>query len=158
MKKTSVKKQEKKVSKPVAKKAVAKKAPAKKAVAKVPAKKAPVKASPKKVAPKKVASKKVAPKAQAKKSCSCGGGAKACKTNPNKKCCGKKDCKCQEKFEKLIGEIFGQLSNEKAVEELLKNYFYTELLMRDYSDDEANAMANSIIVNVDTLDANIDIA
>ncbi len=130
--------------KPVAKKtAPAKAAPAKKAVAAKAAKKTAAKA-----AAKKPVAKKAAPVAPAKKPCKC---------NSAKPCCGKKDCDCQEKFEKLIAEIFGQLSDIRAVEELMKDFFFTELLKRKIDEDSANEMANKLTINVESFEANIDI-
>ncbi len=127
MKKTTAKKSVAKTTK-----TVAKKAPAKKAVAKAPAK-----------------------KAVAKKTCGC--GSKTCKINPSKKCCGKKNCKCGEIYEKQVAEVFGQLSDIAAVENLMKDYFFTELLKRGVDEEEANAKANALIINVDAFEANIDI-
>ncbi len=127
MKKTSTKKAVAKSTKTVAKKAVAKKTGVK-----APAKK-PV----------------------AKKACACGG--KTCKTNPSKKCCGKKDCKCGKVYEKQVAEVFGQLSDIVAVENLMKDYFFTELLKRGVNEEEANAKANALIINVEAFEANIDI-
>ena len=108
-----------------------------------------------KAAPKKAAVKKApAKKAVAKKACTCGG---KCKTNPTKKCCGKKGCKCEAIFEKQVAEVFGQLSDIVAVENLLKDYFFTELLKRGIDEEEANAKANMLMVNVESFEANIDI-
>ena len=136
------------------KKTTSKKAPVKstaaaKAVKKPVAKKtAPAKAAPAKKAVAAKAAKKPAAKAAAKKPCKC---------NSAKPCCGKKDCDCQEKFEKLIAEIFGQLSDIRAVEELMKDFFFTELLKRKIDENSANEMANKLTINVESFEANIDI-
>lgn len=118
-------------------KPVAKKAPAKKAVAKKPVVK---KVPEKKAVAKKPVAKKVA--------------TKMCKCNPQKKCCGKKDCTCNVNFGELIEEIFGQLRDMKAVENLLKDFFFTELLKRGFEEAIANAYANKIIVDMDKFEAN----
>ena len=104
-----------------------------------------------KTATKKAPTKKTV----AKKPCACSG--KKCKTNPTKKCCGKKDCNCKGTFEKQIAEIFGQLNEIEAVENLLKDYFFTELLKRGIDEEEANAKANMLMVNIETFEANVDI-
>lgn len=109
-----------------------------------------------KAATKKAPAKKtVAKKTVAKKPCACAG--KKCKTNPTKKCCGKKGCDCKGIFEKQIAEIFGQLNEIEAVENLLKDYFFTELLKRGVDEEEANAKANMLMVNIETFEANVDI-
>ena len=105
-------------------------------------------------AKKAPAKKAVAKKTVAKKSCACAG--KKCKTNPTKKCCGKKGCNCKGIFEKQIAEIFGQLNEIEAVENLLKDYFFTELLKRGVDEEEANAKANMLMVNIETFEANVD--
>ena len=125
-------------------KSVAKKAPAKKTIAKPVAKKAPVKKAPVKKTPAK--------------SCSCKKSAtKMCKNNPQKKCCGKKNCTCHVNFGELVSEIFGQLGDIKAVENLLKDYFFTELLKKGFEEAVANAYANKLLVDVEAFEANIDI-
>ena len=160
MKKAPVKKSVSKDSKPVkkaapVKKAVSKKEPAKKApvvAKKAVAKKAPVASK----APAKAQTKAVTSKAPAKKECACGGKT-TCKANPNKKCCGKKDCKCKVDSKKVLDEIFGQLNSIEAIEELLINFFYSELLARGYSDEQATELANKVIVDVQNLEARVDI-
>ena len=133
------------------KKTTSKKVPVKSTVAAKTAKKPAVKAAAKKPAAKKAAPAKAAP---AKKAVA---AKKPCKCNSAQPCCGKKDCDCQEKFEKLIAEIFGQLSDITAVEELMKDYFFTELLKRKIDEDSANEMANKLTINVESFEANIDI-
>jgi len=159
MKKAPVKKSVSKGSKPVkktapTKKAVSKKEPVKKApvAKKAVAKKAPIA----KKAPVKAQTKTVTSKAPAKKECACG-GKKTCKANPNKKCCGKKDCKCKIDNKKVLDEIFGQLNSTEAIEELLINFFYSELLARGYSDEQATELANKVVVDVQNLEAHVDI-
>ncbi len=132
------------------KKTTSKKAPVKSTAAKA-AKKPAVKAAAKKPVAKKAVPAKAAP---AKKAVA---AKKPCKCNSAKPCCGKKDCDCAEKFEKLIAEIFGQLSDIRTVEELMKDYFFTELLKRKIDEDSANEMANKLTINVESFEANIDI-
>lgn len=133
------------------KKTTSKKAPVKSTAAAKAAKKPVVKAAAKKPVDKKAVPAKAAP---AKKAVA---AKKPCKCNSAKPCCGKKDCDCAEKFEKLIAEIFGQLSDIRAVEELMKDYFFTELLKRKIDEDSANEMANKLTINVESFEANIDI-
>ncbi len=136
------------MKKTVAKKTVAKKAPAKKAVTK----KAPVK---KAVAKKAPAKKEVAKKAT---KCCGGKGKEKCKCEEK----GKK-CECQSKdkkgfcFEKIINEVFGQLDNADNISELMKSYFFTELLDRGIEKAIANALANRIIVYVKNFEAYVGI-
>ncbi len=141
------------------KKTTSKKAPVKSTAASKAAKK-PVakKTAPAKAAPaKKAVASKAAKKPVAKKAAPVAPAKKPCKCNSAKPCCGKKDCDCQEKFEKLIAEIFGQLSDIRAVEELMKDFFFTELLKRKIDEDSANEMANKLTINVESFEANIDI-
>ena len=128
-------KKETKATKPAAKKAV-KKAVSK--AAKVPAKKA----SPAKAAKK-------APE----KKCSCGKDGKKCS-------CGKADCKCGGEgfcFEKLVTEIFGQLSDESVMAALMQDYFYTELLKKGFEENMANTLANKLNVDIASFEADVSI-
>ncbi len=118
------------------------------AAVKKPAAKAAKASVPAKAQKKPVAVKKAVKKAPCQK---------ACKANPSKKCCGKKDCDCQSTAINLISEIFGRLSDTKAVEELLKDYFFTELLKRGFDEVAANNMCNRLTVQIANFDANIDI-
>ena len=83
--------------------------------------------------------------------------AKMCKNNPSKPCCGKKNCDCASNSAALISEIFGCLSSTKALEELLKDYFFTELLKRGFDENCANDMANKVSIQIGNFDADIDI-
>ena len=151
MKKTSAKKQESKskiVKEAPVKKAVAK-APAKKTVAKVPTKKQPVK----KAKPQQSAKKAVVKEQK----CTCTKEG-ACKSNPNKKCCGKKDCKCKNNLAKIIAEISTKLNDVKVVEGVIQDFFFIELVDRGFSVEDANAITDNIVVNVESLDAYIDMA
>ena len=129
----------------------AQKAPAKKAPAK-PAQKAPVQKAPAKPAPK--ASK---PAQKPSKAC-------ACKNDPKKACDCKNDpqksCGCQggNCFEKLIAEIFGKLADDSNVANLLKDFFYTELLNKGIDESAASDMANRIEIEIKSFEANIEIA
>ena len=116
--------------------------------------KKPAAKSAKTSAPAKVQKKAPAAAKKAVKKAPC---QKACKANPAKKCCGKKDCDCQSTAITLISEIFGRLSDTKAVEELLKDYFFTELLKRGFDESAANNMCNRLSVQIANFDANIDI-
>ncbi len=146
MKKTPVKKQVSKSKAPV------KKTPAKKPVAKAPAKKPVAKAPAKKVASKAPAKKAVAKKtSQCQKKC-------ACKNDANKKCCNKGNCKCKKNLEKAVAEIFPKLNDVSVVESIIQDFFFLELVDAGYSVEEANAMADKIIVNVESLDATINLA
>ncbi len=82
---------------------------------------------------------------------------KMCKNNPSKPCCGKKNCDCASNSAALISEIFGCLSSTKALEELLKDYFFTELLKRGFDENCANDMANKVSIQIGNFDADIDI-
>lgn len=79
------------------------------------------------------------------------------KNNPSKPCCGKKNCDCASNSAALISEIFGCLSSTKALEELLKDYFFTELLKRGFDENCANDMANKVSIQIGNFDADIDI-
>ena len=52
-----------------------------------------------------------------------------------------------------------EITNEekKFLEELMKDYFFTELLKRKSDEDSANEMANKLTINVESFEANIDI-
>lgn len=152
-----------KPAKNAAKKAPAKpaqKAPAKKAPAK-PAQKAPAQKAPAKPAPK-AAPKKPAPKAS--KPAQKPSKASACKNDPKKACdckndpqksCGYQGGNC---FEKLIAEIFGKLADDSNVANLLKDFFYTELLNKGIDESAASDMANRIEIEIKSFEANIEIA
>lgn len=133
----------------------AKKAPAKPAQ-KAPAKKAPAKPAPK-AAPKKPAPKASKPAQKPSK-------ASACKNAPKKACDCKNDpqksCGCQggNCFEKLIAEIFGKLADDSNVANLLKDFFYTELLNKGIDESAASDMANRIEIEIKSFEANIEIA
>ncbi len=150
-------KKETKATKPAAKKAV-KKAVSK--AAKVPAKKA----SPAKAA-KKAPEKKCSCGKDGKK-CSCEKGGKKCTCKnggkkDGKKCsCGKADCKCGGEgfcFEKLVTEIFGQLSDESVMAALMQDYFYTELLKKGFEENMANTLANKLNVDIASFEADVSI-
>lgn len=135
---------------PAPKKAAPKKVAPKPPVKKAPAKKtAPKKPETKKVAPKKTETKKPEQKKEFKNE-------KKCKANPQKPCCGKKDCDCKNQGKKLIAEIFGQLNQINAIEDLLKDYFFTELLKRGTDEIIATQAANNLIITVEGLEATID--
>lgn len=135
-----------------AKKPAPKKAPAaksakpaaKKAAPKTAPKKAPAKPAAKK-RPRKLPAKKTAP---AKKACACAKG-------DAKKKCGCADGNC---FENLIAEIFGKLADDANVENLLKDFFYTELLNKGIDEAAASDMANRVEIEVKAFEANIEIA
>jgi len=96
------------------------------------------KAAPKKAEVKKPATKKV----------------------PAKKTCGKSDCKCKASpeigcFDALITEIFTQLQDTQNLTNLLKDFFYTELLKRGIEDRMANTLANKLEITVEGFGANI---
>ncbi|MBO5254534.1 MAG: hypothetical protein J6B07_01770 [Opitutales bacterium] len=151
MKKTSAKKQ-------VSKSKIVKKAPVKKVVAKTPAKKAVAKAPAKKQPVKKTKPEQSAKKAVVKEQkCTCTKGG-VCKTNPNKKCCGKKDCKCKNNLAKVIAEISTKLNDVKVVESVIQDFFFIELVDRGFNVEDANAITDKIVVNVESLDAYIDMA
>ncbi len=86
---------------------------------------------------------------------------------PQKKACAKEEkekCSCKnisEKeefcFEKIISEVFGQLSDTERLADLLKDFFFTELLKRGFEEAVANALANRLIVRIDNFEANIEI-
>ncbi len=138
-----------------AKKTAPKKAPAAKP-AKNAAKKAPAKPAPK-AAPKKPAPKASKPAQKPSKAC-------ACKNDPKKACDCKNDpqksCGCQggNCFEKLIAEIFGKLADDSNVANLLKDFFYTELLNKGIDESAASDMANRIEIEIKSFEANIEIA
>lgn len=123
----------------------AKKAPAKPAQ-KAPAKKAPAKPAPK-AAPKKPAPKASKPAQKPSKAC-------ACKNDPQKSC----GCQGGNCFEKLIAEIFGKLADDSNVANLLKDFFYTELLNKGIDESAASDMANRIEIEIKSFEANIEIA
>ena len=125
-----------------------KKQTAKKAAAKAPAKK------PAKKPAAKTAAKTVA-KAPAKKAPAKGKKASAKKSGCGSACeCGKEENFC---FESLISEIFNQLGDTENLASLMKDYFFTELLKRGIDEAVANALANRIIVEIGSFEANIDI-
>ena len=130
-------------AKPV--KNAAKKAPAKPAQ-KAPAKKAPAKPA-QKAAPKKPAPKASKPAPKPAKAC-------ACKNDPKKSC----GCQGGNCFEKLIAEIFGKLADDANVANLLKDFFYTELLNKGLDESAASDMANRIEIEIKSFEANIEIA
>ena len=139
--------------KPAPKKASAakpavKKAPAKPA-AKPVAKKAPVKAAAKPAV--KAPAKKPAVKAPAKP---------AVKKETPKSCsCNKKNCaEPANCFEKLIAEIYGKLADDANVANLLKDFFYTELLAKGIDENAASDMANRVEIEIKSFEANIEIA
>ena len=138
-----------------AKKTAPKKAPAAKP-AKNAAKKAPAKPA-QKAAPKKPAPKASKPAQKPSKAC-------ACKNDPKKACDRKNDpqksCGCQggNCFEKLIAEIFGKLADDSNVVNLLKDFFYTELLNKGIDESAASDMANRIEIEIKSFEANIEIA
>jgi len=143
----------------------AKKAPAKPAQ-KAPAKKAPAKPA-QKAAPKKPAPKASKPAPKPAKACACKNDPKKscdCKNDPKKSCdCKndpKKSCGCQggNCFEKLIAEIFGKLADDANVANLLKDFFYTELLNKGLDESAASDMANRIEIEIKSFEANIEIA
>ena len=72
-----------------------------------------------------------------------------------KKKCGCADGNC---FENLIAEIFGKLADDANVENLLKDFFYTELLNKDIDEAAASDMANRVEIEVKAFEANIEIA
>lgn len=121
-----------------------------------------VKPAPKKTTtPKTAAVKKPAP---AKKSVTAAKPAKKaaapapkkpCKADAKKTCCGKKNCACAVDADKLIAEIFGALNNTAAVETLLKDYFFTELIKKNIDEEKANTMANNLTVQIENFDATI---
>lgn len=126
---------------------------AKKTAAKTATKPAAKKAAPK--APAKCPAKKgatCAGKTSPKKDCSCKKSDCKCDATQKKGSCAssKKECKCNKSesqgvcFEKLLNEVFSQLDSA----ELLKDYFFTELLKRGFEEPVANAMANRISVDV----------
>ena len=123
-----------------------KKQPAKKTAAKAAAKSTVKKA----VAPK--AAKAPAKKAPAKK-------APAKKAGKKGKCGGSCGCGSDKSFcfETLISEIFNQLGDTQTLSELMKDYFFTELLKRGIDESVANALANKISVEIENFEANIDI-
>lgn len=127
-----------------------KKQTAKKAAAKAPAK-TPVKKTVAKAAAKAPATKAPAKKAPAAK------GKKA----PEKKsgCGGACTCGKDQPFciESLISEIFNQLADTENLATLMKDYFFTELLKRGMEEAVANAIANKLIVEIGSFEANIDI-
>lgn len=139
--------------KPVAKKAMAAK-PAKTVAAKAPAK--PVAKKPEAKAPAKAPAKKAVSKAAPK------AAAKApAKKVAQKKCeCGKKSCDCESGncLEKLIAEVFGILADDNNVANLLKDFFFTELLKKGIDEKAASDMANRIEVEIKAFEANIEIA
>ena len=129
-----------------AQKAPAKKAPAKPAQ-KAPAKKAPAKPAPKASKPAQKPSKACACKNDPKKACDC-------KNDPQKSC----GCQGGNCFEKLIAEIFGKLADDSNVANLLKDFFYTELLNKGIDESAASDMANRIEIEIKSFEANIEIA
>lgn len=143
------------------------KAPAKPAVAQKPAAKAPAKPAAKPVAAKKApvkAAAKPAVKAPAKKA-----AAPAAKKAPAKPAVKKeapKSCSCNKKncaepancFEKLIAEIYGKLADDANVANLLKDFFYTELLAKGIDENAASDMANRVEIEIKSFEANIEIA
>jgi len=118
-----------------------KKEPAKKKTVKTAAKTAPKKAA--KPAAKK-APAKVAKRAE-KSSCSC----------------GEQSCSCSQSgsfcFESLIQETFGKLSDTERVADLLKDYFFTELLAKGIEEPVANALANRLDIKVSDFEVNIEL-
>ena len=124
----------------------AKKAPAKPAQ-KAPAKKAPAKPAPKASKPAQKPSKACACKNDPKKACDC-------KNDPQKSC----GCQGGNCFEKLIAEIFGKLADDSNVANLLKDFFYTELLNKGIDESAASDMANRIEIEIKSFEANIEIA
>lgn len=129
-----------------AQKAPAKKAPAKPAQ-KAPAQKAPAKPAPKASKPAQKPSKACACKNDPKKACDC-------KNDPQKSC----GCQGGNCFEKLIAEIFGKLADDSNVANLLKDFFYTELLNKGIDESAASDMANRIEIEIKSFEANIEIA
>ena len=129
-----------------AQKAPAKKAPAKPAQ-KAPAQKAPAKPAPKASKPAQKPSKACACKNDPKKACDC-------KNDPQKSC----GCQGGNCFEKLISEIFGKLADDSNVANLLKDFFYTELLNKGIDESAASDMANRIEIEIKSFEANIEIA
>ena len=118
-----------------------KKEPAKKKTVKTAAKTAPKKAA--KPAPKK-APAKVSKRAE-KSPCSC----------------GEQSCSCSQSgsfcFESLIQETFGKLSDTERVADLLKDYFFTELLSKGVEEPVANALANRLDIKVSDFEVNIEL-
>lgn len=80
---------------------------------------------------------------------------KPCKADAKKTCCGKKNCACAVDADKLVAEIFGALNNTAAVETLLKDYFFTELIKKNIDEEKANTMANNLTVQIENFDATI---
>lgn len=121
-----------------------------------------VKPAPKKTTtPKTAAVKKPAPAkkpvtaAKPAKKAAAPAPKKPCKADAKKTCCGKKNCSCAVDADKLIAEIFGALNNTAAVETLLKDYFFTELIKKNIDEEKANTMANNLTVQIENFDATI---
>ncbi len=77
-----------------------------------------------------------------------------------------KQCACALRDDKiedvcissLVSEIFSQLQDTDNLSNLMKDYFFTELLKRGIAEDDANAIANKIDVQIECFEANIDFA
>ena len=141
----------------VMKKDNTKSAKAKPSAAASKSKPAPKKATTSKPAAvkKPAPAKKTAAPAKPAKKAAAPAPKKPCKADSKKPCCGKKNCACALDADKLVAEIFGALNNTAAVESLLKDYFFTELIKKGVDEAEANTMANNLTVQIENFDATI---